>query len=659
MLHSSTLIRSLCVAVIFAVSPWGSGDSLRAQAPGSTGSQESASAPSQQGVFSDLAKGPMSGHYTMTATSTAVAESGPHAGYIPVEVSLRLVSPPRDRAVFEIPVWTPGSYYRREFPERIQDVRAAGPDGKALEVLRLHRSAWQVRTSTLPEVTLTYTVRLSPRDRSMLKDDRRRAITFEGPRVWMYLRGKDGTPARMPCHVNFALPEGWDVYGGLLRRDDGGHFAPSYDFLADCPTKLGVCQTYTFDLRGCRFEVVVDARKDLDIDTTDWLPGIEQICAATSDVFGGGFPMDRYVFLFTAQSGFGGGGLEHLNSTNIDTGATVLLRNPTRTFGIVAHEFFHTWNVKRVRPQELGPFRYDREVYTTGMWVAEGWTSYYDELLLVRAGLNAVEDFWPRMARTITRFENTHARQWLSAEEASRRYWLNKPGDRVLSYYTAGQVLALLLDVEIRANTQGARGLDSVFRILEAQRVAGDDRGYGFGGGYSAADVEAAVAAIAGDRLGGIAVSEWFDRYVRGTMTPDYKAVLAKAGLNCTIEWREGTRLRGIRELGDRLVFVDRRNLDGGDRTGALDPLRAAGTVVSVAGEKVTDLAGVQRLLEGVPVDTEIQVGFLMMDGRERRAVAFVERTQQARVKVEPMANASPEQLAVRTSLLQGDPLPR
>ena len=594
----------------------------------------------------DLHRGARTAFYTIKATTLESNEDGT----IPLEIALRVDNPPAGRCVFEIPVWTPGSYVRREFPNRIRDVSATGPGGESLDVLRLNPSSWQVRSGDAEQVTFNYTVLLTGRDRSMYRDEDRRALTWEGPRVYMLLRDNKN----IPCTVRFDLPDGWGVYSGLLPRSDGTHFAQDYDFLADCPTKIGMCQVIPFDSRNCRFELVVDSYEDLPIDEEEWIKRCRAISEACADVFGAGvdYPMDRYVYLFTAHRNGGGGGLEHLNSTNIDTSSAALARTPASQDGITAHEFFHTWNVKRVRPVELGPFDYSEENYTHSMWVAEGWTSYYTTVTLSRAGMRTPENFWAANLRNIQSWERNATRFVTPATESSYRYWLQKPRDRIVSYYTAGQVLGFLLDLEIRHATENANSLDDVMQGLWRHCRT-------LGRGYTEGELISICSQVAGKDL-----SEWFDTYVYGTVRPDYERILGYAGFRAEVDATMDKVLRGVSfarvrdgDGGDaslRILFSDNNRLDGGDRSGALEPFGLAGDLVAIDGQAISSPEDVVAVLEGKAVDTELEVVYRDQFGRERSAWAMVEErpgtfTLDARMVDDP----TPLQLAIREGITQ------
>lgn len=372
----------------------------------------------------DIARGPMRAEYTVRATTLKS-----DAGKIPLQLRLRLHQPPRPRTVFQIPVWTPGSYRMRDFPEHIHEVRAVDAAGEELPLDRLNRFSWQVGgTQDTPYVDLEYRVDLQPFDRFMMVPETRRALTYEGPKVYMLVRGHTD----IPCEVRFDLPEGWTSASGLVAREDGTWFAQDYDFLADCPVKIGILRRWSFESHGKPIDVVIDSVEDFDFEEEIWLGNIKAIVDAQGDIFGG-FAFDRYTFLYTASPRGGGGGLEHLTSTAIGLSQAQLASNPAAGMGVTAHEFVHNWNVKRMRPIELGPFDYTRPNRTTGLWIAEGITSYYTDVTMARTGMMDEERFWQAMQRQIAGLENNPAREHVSSAAASQTVWEPKARDRNLS----------------------------------------------------------------------------------------------------------------------------------------------------------------------------------------------------------------------------------
>ena len=483
---------------------------------------------------------------------------------------------------------------------------------------RLSQTAWEGVHGALDQVTVHYKVLLAPSDRFMYRGKTRRALTCEGPAIYMYARGYKDAPA----WVTFDLPDGWEVWSGLAPQADGRHFAKDYDTLADCPLKLGVVQHWSFEAHGAKFDVVVDSGRDAKFDHAAWLANIRKIVDASVGIFGGDLPVDRYVFLFTAGPG-AGGGLEHLNSTCIGVGRL----SPTAGLGTIAHEFFHLWNIKRIRPVELGPFSYGERVRTRGLWLGEGFTSYYTQVILARAGLMEPSRFWRSAVGSIRGFENSPGRHWISSDEASMEVWNNAPPDRTISYYTSGQVLGLQLDIEIRAATNNAKSLDDFMTALWALCKTK-------GRGYLPHEPALVASMVAGRDL-----RPWFDRHVSGTVVPDYAATFAKAGMLYQADRTTTKVLRGLRFSRDGLLFADHEVLGKVDSYGNIDPIRCAGRVKTIADQAVADQDDLDALLSTVETGDRLRVVYETLEGRERASMAAVED----RIRVRPRLSDDPD----------------
>lgn len=565
--------------------------------------------------------------YTVHATGATEVD-----GVIPLRVTLRIDAPPGDRTVFEIPVWTPGSYRLRDFPERIREVQARVGE-RTVPAERLSRTAWQVRHGRTDGVEISYTVAIAPGDRFLDPAKTRRCITYEGPAVYLYARGLE----RAPCHVRFDLPAGWSQASGLQPQTDGSFLAADYDVLADCPVKLGVFQKFGFQSHGAQVEVILDSVADLEFDSQRWLTGLQAITDEGGAIFGG-LPCDRYVFLFTAGARADGGGLEHLNSTAIGISRNALRRDPASTFGIAAHEFFHVWNVKRLRPVELGPFTYDRPVRTTGLWLAEGVTSYYGDVLQARAGQMSPARFWQAQAAGISDWESRPGRAHTSLEQASFRVWDKQAPDRVIDYYGGGQVIGLLLDLEIRAATGNARSLDDA--MVAMLRSCADRKR-----GLTADEITTICSQVAGQDLGWL-----FDQHVRGTVVPDYDRFLGHAGWKVTTSREAKFVLRGANfTRAESPTFSDLASLE---RSGGGDPMGGSGLLRALDEEAVASSQAAQERIAAAAAAGKraMKVEFELPNGARRTVTAAIEE----RVQMEYRLEDAPARDGGRTAVREG-----
>lgn len=427
-----------------------------------------------------------------------------------------------------LPVWTPGSYMVREFSRHVQDVSAQGPDGQPLAVRRADKRTWRVEAGGVA-VTLAYRVyahELSVRTSHL---DGSHAY-FNGATLFLYTEATRG----LAHHVTVEAPPGWRAFTALDAHD-GGFVADSYDSLVDSPFEVGPHTPLTFSAAGVPHEVVVWG--DTVPDPARLCVELQRLCETQARLFGG-LPMKRYLFLVYLTDK-GRGGLEHQASTAL-LFPRVGLHSPRGWedfLTLAAHEYFHLWNVKRIKPRAFVPVDYAQENYTTLLWAFEGVTSYYDNRMVLRAGLMSTSRYLIRLGETLSALQGTPGRKAQTLAESSFVCWVKhyRPDEHspnsAISYYLKGEVVAVLLDLELRRATADARGLDDLMRALWER--------HGDGAGVPEEGVEALASEVAGKDLG-----PFFDRAVRGTEELDY-AVFTHVGLEVRARPRESTSDRG------------------------------------------------------------------------------------------------------------------
>lgn len=445
--------------------------------------------------------------------SYVVSFPSPATHRVEVELTTRCAG---DGVVLWMPVWTPGSYLVREFSRHVEGV--TGGDG----VEKLAKNRWRVRCAGDAPVVVRYRVNaqiLSVRESYV--DDRLGVLN--GAATFLFPDGTTG-----PYDVRLALPEGWTgAATPLPPHPDGGALAyrADLDTVIDAPIVLGTPIERPFEVAGVPHRLVtVGEPGPWDADRA--AREVETVAEEVAAFWGGPLPYRSYDFLAVlAQER--GGGLEHLDGTLLVVSRWSQARPDDRAslLSLVAHEHFHAWNVKRLRPEGLGPFDYEREVYTPLLWVAEGVTSYYDDLLVARAGLVDEDAYLARMSDNVEDVQGTPGRLVEPVSEASLDAWTEhyRPDDdstnRSVDYYTKGAVVGWLLDAEVRRATDDRASLDDVMRRL-----------YALGRPIRPEDVRAVAAEVAGRDLG-----PFFDRYVDGTEELDYGPALQWWGL----AWKE------------------------------------------------------------------------------------------------------------------------
>ncbi len=420
-----------------------------------------------------------------------------------------------------MPVWTPGSYLVREFERHVQDFAATDADGHPLAWRKINKDTWRVETGgAAREARMTYRVyanELTVRT-SELNDTH---AFWNNAALLMYVNGDLHAPATLRV-VPFA---NWQVATGLpqVTGQPNTFRAESFDILYDSPCEVSNFTTLAFEVRGVPHRIVIDGAGNYEPERLR--RDVQQIVEAAAALMGE-IPYHDYTFIFHLRA-TGGGGLEHLNSTAIiHTRYGFRPDTAYREFlATVAHEFFHAWNVKRIRPDVLGPFDYTQENYTRLLWVAEGITSYYENILLRRAGLISDKDYLAGRARDIQALQRVPGRRALSVEEASFDAWIKyyRPDENAInsaiSYYDKGALLGLLLDLEIRRRSQGAKSLDDVMRHLYHEFYKRERN-------YTPADFQRGC-----EQMAGAGLDDFFRRFVRGRDELDYNAALNGAGL--------------------------------------------------------------------------------------------------------------------------------
>jgi predicted metalloprotease with PDZ domain len=478
-----------------------------------------------------------------------VSFPAPHTHYL--EVSAVVPTGRQPQVELMMAVWTPGSYLVREFSRNVEAVTAAGADGRALNVEKTEKNHWRVATGGAPTVTVKY--RVYAREMSVRTNWVEAGFALvNGAPTFMTLA--DG--GARPHEVIFEPARGWqrsmtglaEIPGGLHR-----YRAPDFDTLVDSPVVLGNPAVYEFDIDGKKHYLVNEGEAGV-FDGARAARDLETMVREHRRVWGP-LPYDKYVFLNLLTTEVGNG-LEHKNSTVL-----TFSRWATRSrgaylgwLGLASHEFFHTWNVKRLRPVELGPFDYNDEVYTRSLWIAEGITDYYSDLALHRAGLMSQAEFLDALSNPIEEVQTTPGRFVVSAEQASFDAWIKyyRPDENsinvTVSYYSKGAILGFLLDAKIRKATNGARSLDDVMRSAY-QKFAGSR-------GFTPDDFKATAEQVAGTSL-----EAFWNTAVRGTTELDYSEVLDVFGLRFRPATPSGRAYLGVATRNDagRLVVAQVR----------------------------------------------------------------------------------------------------
>ncbi|MFD3001017.1 M61 family metallopeptidase [Pontibacter toksunensis] len=453
----------------------------------------------------------------------------PHTHYFEVEAELSGVK--KNYVDFTLPVWAPGSYLVREFAKNIEGFEATDKSGKALRSEKIDKNTWRVYSNKADVVRAKYDVyayELSVRTSYL---DASHGYV-NGTSVFMYPEGYEklnGTLVVKPF-------QGWEkVSTGLKSTGNFTYTFPNYDILADSPLEIGNHEVYTFTAAGVPHEVAMYGEGNFD--PKELVADMKKVVEEAVEVIGE-LPVDRYVFI-VHNLNRGGGGLEHLNSTTLQTSrwnyGTAAGYNGF--LSLVAHEYFHLWNVKRLRPLALGPFNYNQENYTDLLWVSEGITSFYDDLIVRRAGFTTPQRYLDVVAGSIHAVENTPGNKVQTVAEASYDAWIKyyrrneNSNNAEVSYYTKGGVLGHLLNMEVLEATDGEKSLDDVMRYMYNRYYKQLNRG------FKEAEFKEALEKISGRNM-----DAFFSNYVNGTATPNYNEYFDAAGLRL-VNINEGSKV--------------------------------------------------------------------------------------------------------------------
>jgi predicted metalloprotease with PDZ domain len=424
-----------------------------------------------------------------------------------------------------LPVWRPGRYEILDLAGGIRDVRASSASGSSLPVVKTDKTTWRITTNGAPEVRVSYRVYAnSLADRTRHVDDTHAFLS--GAAIFFY------SPERRedPVVVNLEAPANWKIATGLeaTQGNPRRFTAANYDVLADSPLEIGTHDLIQFDVNGKPHEIAVwgGAKYEPEKLKTDF----SKIIKSQADIFGE-LPYRRYVFLIHVGPE-ARGATEHLNSTIIQAPRRSLENEEAykSLLGTVAHEYFHTWNVKQFRPAGIHPYDYSRENYTDLLWVAEGTTSYYDDLTLARTGLNKPDDYLKIIGDEIHSIRNRPGARVQNLAESSFDAWVkfNQPtpddANATVSFYSAGALASLLMDMELRSRTQNRVSLDDVMRTMYRRFPLS-------GSGYTTADLIAVL-----EELSGVQWDAFFSSYINGTEEFPFETALNFVGLELALD---------------------------------------------------------------------------------------------------------------------------
>lgn len=557
----------------------------------------------------------------------------PQAHYVEMEMTISGLA--KDYVDVKMPVWAPGSYLVREFAKSVEDFSATA-GGKPVKFEKVRKNAWRVYSAKSNAIKIKYRVYgFEVSVRTPFIDESHAFLSSTG--IFMY---PDGL-LKLPSTVKVIPYKGWTKVSTGLEPVAGQPFtytASDFDVLFDSPIEVGNQDVFEFMASGVKHEVAMYGGGNYDKERlkVDMAKVIEQATA----IYGEN-PNKHYTFI-VHNFERGGGGLEHLNSTVLGASRNAYDK-PEGYLGflnLVAHEYFHLWNVKRMRPVALGPFDYDNENYTTNLWVAEGFTSYYENKLVLRAGFIDPKTFVDGLVTAVANVSNTPGAKVQSAAESSYDAWIKgyRPNENSnntgVSYYSKGEVVGLLMDLEIAQATKGTKSLDDVMKAMYLQ-------GKTLKRGYTDAEFKAMV-----EKISGKSFTDFWAKYVNGTHPVEYDKYFGYAGISIK-DQNEGNSIPYIgvaskKTEGRIIISAISRN-----SAAWVDGLNVNDEVISVDG------VGVEAALERMPVITSKKPGDVVTvkvkrDGIEKDIKITLKASPNIKLVAEIQSNAPESQVWVR-----------
>jgi len=572
--------------------------------------------------------------HSNAATNYTISLANPEQHLVEVQILLPEGSARRE---LQLPVWN-ALYQVRDFAQYVNWVRAKDRAGRALAVRELNKSRWRIEGAQDGAVVEYQIFVDSPGPFGAQFNSHHAFLNLA--QVLMYpVDARNG-----PMAVRFnQVPEGWHVATPLTPMPESRFSAETYDLLVDSPVEIGMFRESDFDEGGAHYRVIVDAESgDYDMEKVAALLHTI-VTAATSWMEDR--PFDGYMFLYHFPRGPGGGGMEHAYATAIALNADVLAQTPEVLASVTAHEFFHLWNVKRIRPQTLEPVDYTRENYTRALWFSEGCTSTAADFIRLRGGLLDERHFEQELASGIGELERRPAHLTQSAEESSLDAWLEgdmyyRRPERSVSYYNKGELLGITLDLAVREASHGQASLREVLQWMN-QNYAKKGRFFS-----DSAGVREAAEAVSHVDLG-----EFFAKYVAGTEEIPWNDFFRGVGLRLS---------EGKSTLADA-GFVASRNFDGPMTVGGVTPGSEAERARLQVGDTILEINGktagqdsseeMSRLTPGDMIEVKVRG----RRGGERELKWKAGSREEISYQLTDIENITAEQRARRTAWLKGE----
>jgi predicted metalloprotease with PDZ domain len=557
------------------------------------------------------------------------------AHYVNVEMHIDNIS--QNNITLKMPVWTPGSYLVREFAKNVETFVVTA-NGHEIPFKKTRKNWWSINTTGKSSITIKYNVYCNEISvRTATIDASHAFLSTSG--IFIYPEGMLNQPSTIHIipykdwsKVSTSLP--------MVNNDTFTRHSPNYDILFDSPIEVGNQDVFGFDADGVKYEVAMVGGGNYDPERLK--KDMAKIVDQETAIYGEN-PNKYYVFIVHNYLK-GGGGLEHLSSTVLGASREAYGHEATyqNFLSLVAHEHFHLWNVKRLRPIALGPFDYDNENYTTDLWIAEGFTAYYEDIILRHADLIPTDNYLNVLSNDINSVENTPGKKIQSVADASYDAWIKayRPNENsansTISYYSKGSVLAMLLDLEIINDSNAKYSLDDVMRYMYDEYYKTKKRG------YTDAEFKLGLEKFAGKNL-----DDFYKKYVNGLDDIDYNKYLGYAGYTAVDENAASNNPSlgvTIATTGKKMVSTVLRN-----SAAWIDGINTGDEITSIDGNTVIDTA---VLFKDKKPGDKITVN-LTRDGLPLTLPVTLLRNTHVKYAIETLTNPSPQQLKVRNKWLK------
>lgn len=573
---------------------------------------------------------------TMSQISYTITFPEAQAHYTDIEMNISNLK--QNTLVLKMPVWTPGSYLIREYAKNVEAF-SVSTKGSALPFIKTRKNWWSINTQGLNDITIKYRVYCNEISvRTSTVDASHAFISNSG--MFLYPEGM----LHNPSTIHIIPYDGWAKVSTSLEMVNNDPFmltAPNYDILFDSPIEVGNQDIFGFKAAGVDYEIAMfgNGKYDKERLKKDMVKIIEQETA----VYGEN-PNKRYVFIVHHYLK-GGGGLEHLSSTVMGAARDAYTTETgyQNFLSLFAHEHFHLWNVKRLRPIALGPFDYDNENYTTDLWIAEGFTAYYEDIILRHADLIPVDNYLNVLSNDINSVENQAGKKFQSVTDASYDAWIKayrpneNSGNTTISYYSKGSIIAMLLDLEIINDSNAKYSLDDVMRYMYNEYYKGKQRG------YTDVEFKQGLEKFAGKKL-----DDFYSKYVYGVDDIDYNKYLDYAGYKIT----DALAANNDPSLGVVTTNTNNKITVTSVLRGSAAWIAGINTDDQITAINGTPINTMQDVLTGKKPGDKITVT-INRDGQPLTLQVTLLKNVLVKYKIEPLDTPSPQQLIIRNKWLK------